>query len=67
MSKSSAFIKLQKLSDKEISSYPATGGTLSWSGWVDHITEDDIQHLQTGKPLLLVVDGEYNVVIKLAK
>lgn len=60
----SSFIKLKGLSDNEIYSHPETDDVYSWQGCIDKITDDDIKHLQEGKPLMLVVAGEYICVIK---
>lgn len=66
MSSLSNFIKLSSMNRNEIESHPETECTYSWQGYVDKITKSDIEHLLDGKPLLLVVGDEYNVVIKLA-
>ncbi|MCW4388746.1 hypothetical protein [Limosilactobacillus oris] len=66
MTSPSSFIKIGSLNKSEIESHPETECTYSWQGYVDKITKSDIEHLLAGKPLLLVVEDEYNVVIKLA-
>lgn len=63
----SSFIRLNSLSEKEIYSHPETDCTYSWQGYVDKISKLDIEHLLSGKPLLFVVNEEYNCIIKLAK
>ncbi|HJF10515.1 hypothetical protein [Limosilactobacillus oris] len=65
MTTPSNFIKLTSTSVDEVMAQPETEYTVSWKGYVDQITKSDIKHLLDGKPLLLVVDDEYNVVIKL--
>lgn len=66
MDSPSNFIRLKTMDDDEIYSHPETECALSWNGYIDQITRSDIKHLLDGKPLLLVVDDEYNIVIKLA-
>lgn len=63
----SSFIKLNSLSDDEIYSHPETAYTYSWQGYIDKISKSDIDHLLSGRPLLFVVNEEYNCIIKLAK
>lgn len=63
----SNFIKLDSTSENEIYSHPETAYTYSWQGYVDKISKSDIEHLLSGKPLLFVVNEEYNCVIKLVK
>lgn len=65
MDSPSNFIKLKSTTDSEIYSHPETECTLSWNGYIDKINKSDIDHLLHGKPLLLVVNDEYNIVIKL--
>lgn len=55
------------MSDSEIYSHPETEDVYSWQGYIDKITDDDIKHLQDGKPLMLVVADEYICVIKKSK
>lgn len=66
MKSPSEFIQLNSLSEDELYSHPETEYAVSWQGYIDKITKSDIKHLLDGKPLLLVVEDEYNVVIKLA-
>lgn len=66
MKSPSKFIQLNSLSEDELYSHPGTECAVSWQGYIDKITKSDIKHLLDGKPLLLVVEDEYNVVIKLA-
>ncbi|WP_270630578.1 hypothetical protein [Limosilactobacillus oris] len=66
MKSPSEFIQLNSLSEDELYSHPETECAVSWQGYIDKITKSDIKHLLDGKPLLLVVEDEYNVVIKLA-
>ena len=65
MKSPSEFIQLNSLSEDELYSHPETECAVSWQGYIDKITKSDIKHLLDGKPLLLVVEDEYNVVIKL--
>lgn len=66
MKSPSEFIQLNSLSEDELYSHPETECAVSWQGYIDKITKSDIKHLLDGKPLLLVAEDEYNVVIKLA-
>ena len=63
----SDFIKLKTLNEDEIYSHDETRFALSWGGYPLSITEEDIDHLKAGNPLMLVVDDEYIEVLKLAK
>ncbi|MDK8115840.1 hypothetical protein QP705_01290 [Limosilactobacillus reuteri] len=63
----SDFIKLDSLTKDEIYSHPETIGTYSWQGDINSISKSDLEHLLTGKPLLFVVNEEYNCIIKLVK
>lgn len=65
MKSPSSFIQLKSLSKDEIYSHPETECAVSWQGYIDKISKSDVEHLLAGKPLLLVVEDEYNVVIKL--
>lgn len=63
----SDFIKLKTLDEDEIYSHDETRFALSWGGYPLSITEKDIDHLKSGKPLMLVVEDEYIEVLKLVK
>lgn len=63
----SDFIKLKVLDEDEIYNHDETRYALSWSGYTLNITEQDIEHLKNGKPLMLVVNDEYIEILKLAK
>ena len=65
MESPSSFIQLNSLSEDEIYSHPETDYAVSWQGYIDKISKSDIKHLLAGKPLLFVVNDEYNIVIKL--
>lgn len=65
MESPSNFIQLNSLSEDEIYSHLETEDTVSWQGYIDKISKSDIKHLLSGKPLLFVVNDEYNIIIKL--
>lgn len=63
----SNFIKLSSLNKSEIYSHEETMGAYSWQGYIDNISKSDIKHLESGKPLMLVINDEYIEILKLAK
>ena len=67
MNAPSDFIKLKTTDEDEIYSHDETRYALSWGGYPVNITKEDIQHLKSGKPLMLVINEEYIEILKLTK
>lgn len=63
----SDFIKLETLNEDEIYSHDETRYALSWGGYPLSITSQDIEHLKSGKPLMLVAEDGYIEILKLSE
>ena len=67
MNAPSDFIKLKTTDEDEIYSHDETRYARSWGGYPVNITKEDIEHLKSGKPLMLVINEEYIEILKLTK